>query len=194
MFWSTEKFPWMPLPLIGDSNLMFSLALVKFTSLTYVRLRMNSVAFITLSERMLSYAMLWLVPSDSVDSTPSHPPLELKTCEWSSLLMSNKLLLSIVLRAFRVAEWIMAVGNCFLRKINFPATNDLLIWYFSFLLLFRRLLSLIFYFLFVVFFFLFLVVLVVSQEAFEENTNFFRCKNAKTDNKSFSVVNNWDHW
>lgn len=125
------------LPLRGDSNFMFSLALVKFTSLTCVRLRRNSVTFITLSENPLSYSMLWFVPSDSNGPLPSHPPLELKTSEGNSLSMSNKLLLSIVLRAFFVTEWIMAVGNCFRRKRNFPATNDLLILYFSFLLLFR---------------------------------------------------------
>ena len=184
MFWSTEKFPWMPLLFNGDNSFMFSLALVKFTSLTCVILRINSVAFITLSEKKLP---LWFAVSKSDGSPPSHPPLELKTCEWNSLLMSNKPLLSIVLRAFCVVvEWIIAVENCFSQKENFPATNDLLILYFLSFYCFSVLISDIRYF---------FVVSYTAQEAFffQKGAN-VDAEKWETDNKSFSLVNNWDHW
>lgn len=72
---------------------MLSLALVK---LSYVRLRKNSVAFITLSASGLSSSPRLLSSyCESDDTPPSHHPL-LKTCGRNSLLMSNKLLLSIL--------------------------------------------------------------------------------------------------
>lgn len=83
---------------------MFSLALVKFTSFTYVRLSKISVAFITLLVNMLSNSMVSLLPTVSVEDPPPSHPLKLKTCEGSSLLMSNKISLSIVFRAFCVVE------------------------------------------------------------------------------------------
>lgn len=82
---------------------MFSRELVKLTSFTYVRLRRNSVAFTILLARMLSNSMVSL-PWYFADSPPSHP-LELKTCGGNSLLMSNKLSLSIVFEALCAAEW-----------------------------------------------------------------------------------------
>lgn len=56
---------------------MLSLALVMFTDLGFVRLRMNSV---TLSMKKLSlYSMLPLNVSDD-ESNPSARPFELKKC------------------------------------------------------------------------------------------------------------------
>lgn len=133
---------------------------------------------------------------DSTDDPPPDPPAQgLKTCEWNSSLMSNKLLLSIVFRAFCVAGWIMAVGNCFYEKLS--STNDLLI--FAIFLLFRAV-SYQWYSRF-------------HKASFDSSQHngplgcgwkqmfpFFAAtqlnfngKERSTDNKSFSVVNNWDH-
>lgn len=105
----------MPLLFNGDSSFMFSLALVKFTSLTW--LRRNSVAFIRLENSLLSKSLMLGSDRGAAGPPPSHP-LELKTSGRNSLSTSNKLLLSIVFKAFSTAEWIMAVGNCFHKKFT----------------------------------------------------------------------------
>lgn len=81
---------------------MLSRTLVKSTSPPYVKLDKNSVAFISLLGEMLSNSMVSLLSRSkgvSDDPPPSHP-LELKTCVGNSSLMANKILLSIVFKAF----------------------------------------------------------------------------------------------
>lgn len=163
----------MPLLFNGDSSFMFSLALVKFTSLTW--LRRNSVAFIRLENSPLSKSLMLGSDRGAAGPPPSHP-LELKTCGRNSLSTSNKLLLSIVFRAFSTAEWIMAVGNCFHKKFT-PR------WFID--LFFRSSLSL---------WDFFVLSRTFPLHGLRTRRILIRttAANDEADNKSLSVVNNWD--
>lgn len=160
------------------SNFMFSLALVKFS---YEKVLKISVKLENVS--LYSILLLVLVSSSDFEKSPPSHPLELTACELNSLLVPNKLLLSIVSRAFCVAEWIMAVGNCFYENFLRP----MIYWsfYFSFSAV---LISDIFF------------VFQLSLSVFHwtrrnlKGTNVSTAEARRADNKSFSVVNNWDRW